>query len=67
LTEVLEEKQQTLRPFAINRSILNALDDLHRQTVETRGKIHVLAPKVGASLAAAPAPAVTEVPVGVGN
>ncbi len=51
LTEVLEEKQQALRPFAENQQILNALEDLHRQTVETIGKIHVLGPKVGTSLA----------------
>ncbi len=60
LTEVLEEKQHTLRPFAVNNSILNALDDLHRQTIETIGKIHVLGPKVGASLASQSAAGITK-------
>jgi hypothetical protein len=63
LTEVLEEKQQTLRPFAVNNSILDALDALHRQTVETLGKIHVMAPRVGASLASRPAAEIQEAPV----
>jgi hypothetical protein len=62
LTEVLEEKQQTLRPFAINASILNALDELHRQTIETGGKIQVLAPRVGASLALNGAASYSEIP-----
>ncbi len=65
LTEVLEEKQQTLRPFAVNQSILNALDDLHRQTVETIGRIHIFGAKVGASLASPLPVGINEAPVEV--
>jgi hypothetical protein len=52
LTEVMEERQELLKPFEVNREILASFADLHRETVETVEKIRRLEPSLSVASAA---------------
>lgn len=59
LTDVMEERQALLKPYEVNRAILNSFSDLHRVTVETVEKIRRLEPSLPGPIAAAPKAAPT--------